>query len=422
MTSAMRFVALLLGAGLVVAHVGEAVAFEDVTASPCSVVAGRDITQSTMNVYCRDPADVQEIAGLLADSKTLAAARQEAELRAEKLAGEAQTTKQQMLIFLSILAKQEVKPEQVPAMMAEITRNYQRQQDNYATLAPQDPGAADLVRQAEQATHDGRFDEADRLLELAVDRETAAVVEHQVKVAELVAARGDNAATQLHYTDAARYYDAAAAQLPSSASDGKLSYLIQAGDMWETAGNLAAALTSYQTSRSIAERLDPGNAGRQRDLAVSQERIGDVLVAQGNLPEALKSFRDGLAIAERLAKTDPGNAGWQFDLGISNERLGGVFMAQGNLAEGLKSYQAKQDIISRLANADPGNAGWQRDLSVSYARLADAYWKAGDKPTALNALQKGRAIMVRMTTVSPDNAAWRHDLAWFDGKISELGR
>jgi len=41
------------------------------------------------------------------------------------------------------------------------------------------------VHQAKQATETGRFDEADRLLEQAVDRETAAVVEHQIKVAEL---------------------------------------------------------------------------------------------------------------------------------------------------------------------------------------------------------------------------------------------
>ena len=170
-----------------------------------------------------------------------------------------------MLIFLSILAKQEVKPEQVPATMAEITRNYQRQQDNYATLAPQDPGAADFVRQAKQATDDGRFDEADRLLELAVDREAAAVAEHQTKVAELVAARGDNAATQLHHADAARYYDAAAAQLPSSAADKKVLYLLQAGDMWETSGNLAAALTSYQTSLAI--RPSGESRPRQRRLA-----------------------------------------------------------------------------------------------------------------------------------------------------------
>ena len=90
--------------------------------------------------------------------------------------------------------------------------------------------------------------------------------------------------------------------------------------------------------RSV-ERLaaaDPGNAGWQRDLSVSYDRVGDVLVAQGNLPEALKTFREGLAISERLAAADPGNAGWQRDLSVSNNKVGDVLVAQGNLPEALK--------------------------------------------------------------------------------------
>jgi hypothetical protein len=88
-TKTVRLVALLLGSGLVVAHVGDAAAFNDVTASPCGIAAGREI-KGNVNAYCRDPADIQEIARLLADRDTLAAARHEAELHAEKLAGEAQ--------------------------------------------------------------------------------------------------------------------------------------------------------------------------------------------------------------------------------------------------------------------------------------------------------------------------------------------
>jgi hypothetical protein len=49
--------------------------------------------------------------------------------------------------------------------------------------------------------------------------------------------------------------------------------------------------------------------------------VGGVQEAQGNLAGALKSYSDDLAIADRLAKSDPGNAGWQYDLGISNERI-----------------------------------------------------------------------------------------------------
>ncbi len=149
-------------------------------------------------------------------------------------------------------------------------------------------------------------------------------------------------------------------------------------------GDLAGALTSYRDSLAIADRLaksDPGNAGWQRDLSVSYEKVGDVQVAQGDLagraellpatasrsetgwrnpipatpagsaisrcrtiksatcrsrratsPGALTSYRDSLAISDRLAKSDPGNAGWQRDLSVSYDKVGDVQVAQGDLA------------------------------------------------------------------------------------------
>ena len=127
-------------------------------------------------------------------------------------------------------------------------------------------------------------------------------------------------------------------------------------------GNLPAALTSYQASLAIAERLaqaDPGNAGWQRDLSVSHNKIGDVLVAQGNLPAALTSYRASLAIRERLAQADPGNAGWQRDLSVSHNRIGDVQRAQGNLPAALTSYQASHDILSvwrRRTRETPGGS------------------------------------------------------------------
>jgi hypothetical protein len=90
----------------------------------------------------------------------------------------------------------------------------------------------------------------------------------------------------------------------------------------------------------------------------------------GQSAEALKSFRDGLAIRDRLAQADPGNAGWQRDLSVSYDRVGDVLVAQGNLPEALKSFRDGLAIADRLAQADPGNAGWQRDLIVSCAKLA----------------------------------------------------
>ena len=114
------------------------------------------------------------------------------------------------------------------------------------------------------------------------------------------------------------------------------------GDIYVSRGDLSAALNEYRDAGAMADRLakaDPNNAGWQRDLSVSYNKVGDVLVAQGNLAEALASYKDSLAIADRLAKADPNNAGWQRDLSVSYNKVGDVLVAQGNLAEALASYK-----------------------------------------------------------------------------------
>ena len=75
------------------------------------------------------------------------------------------------------------------------------------------------------------------------------------------------------------------------------------------------------------------------------------------------------AAMERLASQDPGNAGWQRDLSVSQEKVGDVRWAQGDLPGALSIYEASLTVRERLASQEPGNAGWQRDLSVSYAKI-----------------------------------------------------
>jgi hypothetical protein len=118
--------------------------------------------------------------------------------------------------------------------------------------------------------------------------------------------------------------------------------------------------------------LDAIRRVQQRDLLVSDIKVGDVQVAQGDLAGALKSYRDGLAIADRPAKSDP------------------------------------------------GNAVRQRDLSASHSKIADVLRRAGKTTEALDALRRGHAIMARLTSLSPENARWKRDLAWFAGQIADL--
>jgi tetratricopeptide (TPR) repeat protein len=134
------------------------------------------------------------------------------------------------------------------------------------------------------------------------------------------------------------------------------------------------ALKSFRDGLAIAEQLaqaDPGNAGWQRDLSVSFDRVGDVLVAQGNLPEALKSLRDGLAIRDRLAQADPGNAGWQRDLAVSNERIGDMERRLDHPAEARAALERALAIYDSLLAANPENTQFLVFSTVPLMRLGD---------------------------------------------------
>ena len=92
--------------------------------------------------------------------------------------------------------------------------------------------------------------------------------------------------------------------------------------------------------------------------AISRSPItgwANVLVDQGNLPEALKAYRDSLAIAERLAQADPGNAGWQRDLWVSYNKVGEILMAQGDLSRRLEEHNAPASQGRRVDSTWPGS-------------------------------------------------------------------
>jgi tetratricopeptide (TPR) repeat protein len=404
---------------------------DKVGAGPCSIATNGSATGNvvncgdrTLNVYNRDPEALQLLSRQLDRSEEY---RRAAEAKAGDLAHQldlSNVTVQTVLGFLRVLADTPaLKVEDVPAKMAEITANYERWQQRVAAFSSQDPGVADLARQAAEAGIAGHFEEADRLLEQAEIRETAAIDEHRVKAAELRAARGDNAATQLHYANAARHFEDAAALLASNVSITKGVYLTRAGDLWQTSGDLAAALTSYQAALDIVERLaaaDPEHAAWQRDRALSHIRIGDVQQAQNDRLGALQSYRAALAIRQQLLTTDPGNAEWWHGVAVSWGRIGDVQRAQGDLAAAIDSYQASFAIIKRLAVVNPSDAEMRRNLEVSQERIGETQLAQGNQLGALASYQAALEIAERLAEADRSNGQRQSDLAILLGQIGDV--
>jgi hypothetical protein len=73
---------------------------------------------------------------------------------------------------------------------------------------------------------------------------------------------------------------------------------------------------------------------------MAQQSIGDVLRAQGDLFEALSAYQGSLAIRERLVKGDPANGQWQAALSDLQAAVSTMLRAQ-RLPGALESYGAE---------------------------------------------------------------------------------
>ncbi len=148
--------------------------------------------------------------------------------------------------------------------------------------------------------------------------------------------------------------------------------------------------------------------------------IAEYLNERAAIEEVMLLLQRARSIAERLAKADPGNAGWQRDLSVSHDRIGDVLRAQGNLPAALDAFNASLAIAERLAKADPGNAGWQADLAASHGRIGQLYVAMERPADALRTLTAGRAIMAPLVAASPDLVLWQQYLQGFDRLIASL--
>ncbi len=188
-------------------------------------------------------------------------------------------------------------------------------------------------------------------------------------------------------------------------------------------GDLAGALSAYRAALAIAERLaasDPTNAGWQRDLSVSHDRIGDVLARRGTRPGRSPPTARPWRSASGWRPAIPTNAGWQRDLSVSHEKVGDVLLAQGDAAGALAAYRASLAIAERLAASDPTNAGWQRDLSVSHNKVGDVLRRRGTRARRWPPIARPWRSASGWRPAIPANAEWQRDLWVSYVKLADL--
>jgi tetratricopeptide (TPR) repeat protein len=145
-------------------------------------------------------------------------------------------------------------------------------------------------------------------------------------------------------------------------------------------------------------------------------RVGDVRLAAGDRAGALAAYEESLGIVRALAAADPGNAGRQRDLAADLSKIGNVRLATGDRAGALALYEESLAIVRRLVVADPGNAAWQADLVIGLYKVSTA----SDPPRARAALREALAIVEALAREGKLSAAQQNWFALLNDALAKL--
>ncbi len=83
-------------------------------------------------------------------------------------------------------------------------------------------------------------------------------------------------------------------------------------------------------------------------------------------------------MSERLAAADPGNAGWQRDLAVSYGRVAMVEARQGARDLALRGFRNGRGILARLKAQSPDDAHLPEDLAWFESQISSSAGTVGD--------------------------------------------
>jgi non-specific serine/threonine protein kinase/serine/threonine-protein kinase len=190
---------------------------------------------------------------------------------------------------------------------------------------------------------------------------------------------------------------------------------IQGGTRGPSLGQVDQALVSYKEAAALRRDLvaeDPADRARQRDLASSLLRIGDVMLAKDQVTEALAIYGEELEIAEVIAAAPGATTEDREALEIALLNEGAALNASGDRAGALARYERSLDIRRALSAERPKDLDRRRDVSVALVRVGGRLEDEGLHAEALAKFEEAIRVRTELTEAKPENTRWRRDLAF----------
>jgi len=164
---------------------------------------------------------------------------------------------------------------------------------------------------------------------------------------------------------------------------------------------------------------DPGDVGRQHELALLHLNTGAYLSMSGEQAAVKEECDAAVAILNQLAAKDPANERWQHDLASVHSVIGALRTGD-DLSGALKEFQQSLALMERLAAKNPTNAERQHELAVIHSRIGSVVKKQHDNGGALIEYRSYQEIMAKLPANIRDNIGWQREGAYIHNMVGSL--
>ena len=360
-----------------------------VTASACSVAAGRDASNNTLTCnFGLTPEQLRQVTKAAVEGATGPLID-----RISVISKTLGVTEDAAKTLLKIAGEQlDVPDEKLAQVLTKIADDYKQLKTTVAALNPANPTAQALVAQANAAIKAGDFTHAHELLRQAAQVQIAAAQEarklrdqaqaaadaEMLGAASSTAAEGDVALTEVRYEQAADLFKQAAALVPPGHADKAANYLDhQANALYrkgdEKGDNAALGQSIVIWNVVLAQRprarVPLAWAQVQLDLGVALMRLGERESGTAHLEAAVAA--DEAASQELTRDRVPLDwAATQNNLGLALMRLGERESGTAHLEAAIATFQAT--LQERTRDRVPLSwAATQLNLGSALLRLGE---------------------------------------------------
>jgi tetratricopeptide (TPR) repeat protein len=187
--------------------------------------------------------------------------------------------------------------------------------------------------------------------------------------------------------------------------------LSRLGALLQSRGDIQSAREAFERSRVIRRKLVPRHPEWRRDLIVTEVQLSDIHHALRDYQVALNLAQEAEQLAQVLVSEDLVNTRYLRDLANSQQRIGNALAAKSEFPAARQAYMTSRDTYSRLSEIDQDNIEAKRDVAVSGMKLAAVARESDDVVSARveydDTINQMRVLLQR----SPNNKLFMEDLA-----------